>query len=114
MSKNIELLVDYNNSYLFFNPESLKISFEGELKDIAIGLFERYGKSLSFSNKTLNCISIGNSRLVIVNDDKNNQQLCYSYSEEIGSTNRPPLFLDLLKNEYIKVCARYNNIKSFW
>ncbi len=112
MSKNIELLAEYNNSYLYYDPESFKISFEGELEDVAIGLYKRYSEMLYdtyYSN-----IRIGNSRLIITKISAGNCELFYEYSNAIGDINRPPLFLHILNNEFKKIINKISKLKSFW
>lgn len=115
---NIEILVEYNNSYLLYDKYSLKVNFNGELKNIALGIYKRYGEEL-IKSKLTSIIWFGSSTLALRKISSKNydcyHELFYDTTYSIlGEPRRPPEFLHVLKGEYKEVFNRIYKMKAFW
>lgn len=113
----MNIIYSYNESYLYKVSDTHRISFEGDLDEIATGLYLDIGKSLIDSSSTYN--KIGDSQLGISALTKYVHLIVYDYPTyfSIGTNKNDyaePLFLGLLNQKYQEVFDKYNKLKSFW
>lgn len=104
------ILCDYKGSQLIYLASRDKLTFEGELKDIAEGILLEYGSKFT---QEVTSIYLGGG--IFIQGNILSQSLAFEGNHPTPGTRIvAPLFFDTLKQLYAEAHQRYVQLRAFW
>lgn len=117
----LEIICEYNDSQLLYDHKKQTCTFEGELEDVAIAIYNKFyvKKPSSLLSARVEdwaaLTSLGNSRLYLEQSSDGRGMVRYRSETYFGDEKiPPPIFLELLNEKLNAVIQRHIKIKAFW